>query len=252
MADLYQLHGDLPSLACEVPAAHIHCLEVLSIMDIPALAIGRTNPSLGLWRRLRAAQEARLHRLPSGTEPVTGLPRSLLDILARIDDPAAELDLWMWHGEIGELLQAHLWDAFRYAGMLLSRRCRKLGDFETEDPLDTSTSTQFPRTEYLLWRLVSALEALYLGYDQSKYRHLLLFNATTFPYFVARLQVQLLAAHPEWKDVLDFITATLTQDRSDDSAGLLLEILAEIENSKDGYFDADRTAKAKGVEIMLF
>lgn len=54
-------------------------------------------------------------------EPVSGLPRSLLDIFCCLEEPDCEEKLWLWPGREGDVLQIYLWDAFRAAAMLKHR-----------------------------------------------------------------------------------------------------------------------------------
>ncbi|KAK2072370.1 hypothetical protein P8C59_006727 [Phyllachora maydis] len=155
MADLYRIRRgeDLPSRAdlfgpVPPPDPHTaHLLEVLGVMDMPGFVVGRRTPCMGIWRRVRRAALQATGRRRGGVETVSGLPRSMLDILAMAEpdeegrkpedgdkdgagddgDRSRAFDveraLWLWPGEVGEhLLQQQLWDAWRYAAMLAARR----------------------------------------------------------------------------------------------------------------------------------
>lgn len=91
--------------------------------------------SLNLWK---------LHVGPSkqsGVEQTSGLPYTLITLFADLGSSEAEDRLLMWQGELGdELIQIHLWEAFRNAGILHDRAL--IGD--AQGP--SSSSTNKPRT----------------------------------------------------------------------------------------------------------
>ncbi|KAH7021885.1 hypothetical protein EDB80DRAFT_556632 [Ilyonectria destructans] len=202
MADLYHLRGDLSLLPPITDPFTDHCLEVMGVMDLPNLVFGRRTPCLGFWRRLRQAKGKWRNDVVGGVETMSGLPRSLLDILARTDDRSAQTELWNWHGQMGEYLQAQLWDVWRYAGIILARRKagRKPGDHEAYS--EDGSPDGLPSTEYLLWRLIASLDALRLGLQQPESSHLLFGNAAFWPYLVARCEFALLRSNQEWTAVL--------------------------------------------------
>lgn len=248
-ADLYNLHGDLQNVGSDADLYTHHCFEVMGIMDLPSLVLGRTTAHLGFWRRFRKAQRHWLNCKEDGVEPVSGLPRLFLDIIARIDEPGSELELWLWPGEVGEFVQSHLWDAWRFAGMLDHRRRwrGKLADMRDPPP-----GVILPSTEQLVFRLMSCLEAVHLGLEQPEYGHSLVRNSTLYPFVMASLEFKVLDDHPQWKvDLKRFRDKILTWDPSL-NAKILFETLEEAETSGDTSFDADAAMRAHGAEIALF
>ncbi|KPM45193.1 hypothetical protein AK830_g1360 [Neonectria ditissima] len=109
MADLYRLSQDGWPKTWFTDPFLLHLLEVMGVMDLPNLVLGRLTPCLGIWKRLRRAQATWGGENMGGIEIVTGLPRSLLDILAFSDEPTVEQDLWLWEGVEGSLLQSFHW-----------------------------------------------------------------------------------------------------------------------------------------------
>ncbi|GME26504.1 C6 finger domain protein [Neofusicoccum parvum] len=66
--------------------ASTHAAEVVALLDLPILVVGRRSPCLGLWQQLRKRQQ-RTPAAADSIDVVTGLPRSLIDLLA--GEPAA-------------------------------------------------------------------------------------------------------------------------------------------------------------------
>lgn len=266
MADLYNLHGDLAHVdAADDPYIH-HCLEVMGIMDLPGFVLGRTTTHLGFWRRFRSAQQRRRtegEEGHDGIEPVSGLPRSLLDLFARADEPGAAERFWLWPGgggggggTGGEFVQAQLWDAWRYAGMLDHRRRWRRGrvvrEEETLSVAGAVVVVVIPSTERLLFRLLSCLEAVRLGLEQPESGHLLVGNGTFYPFVMASLEWAILDQRPAWRLALDrFCDKFLRPDRSR-NVQVLLEALEDARRRGDEAFDADTAMRAQGVEIALF
>lgn len=264
MADLYNLHGALNTTAVTAAAADPythHCLEVMGIMDLPGFVLGRTTTHLGFWRRFRSAQQQQrgekegAEEAEDGVEPVSGLPRSLLDLFARADEPGAEERFWLWPGggeTDGEFVQAQLWDAWRYAGMLDHRRRwrgRSAGAVREEA---SRAGVMIPSTERLLFRLLSCLEAVRLGLEQPECGHLLVGNGTFYPFVMASLELGILDQRPAWRLALDrFCDKFLRPDRSR-NVQVLLEALEDARRRGDEAFDADTAMRAQGVEIALF
>lgn len=221
----------------------------MGIMDLRSVVLGRTTAHLGFWRRFRKAQRHWLNCKEDGVEPVSGLPRLLLDIFARIDEPGCELELWLWPGEVGEFVQSHLWDSWRFAGMLDHRRRwrGKLADMRDPPP-----GVVLPSTEQLVFRLMSCLEAVHLGLEQPEYGHSLVGNSTLYPFVMASLEFKVLDDHPQWRvDLKRFRDKILSWDPSL-NAKILFETLEEAEMSGDASFDADAAMRAHGAEIALF
>lgn len=99
---------------------HAHAVEVMGYYDLPSFIINRKGPRLDIWQNYCRRQGTDRE----GIEPVSGLPRSLLDIFADLEEGDCEERFWYWYGREGTVLQVHLWDAHRYAGMLKHREIK--------------------------------------------------------------------------------------------------------------------------------
>lgn len=187
--------------------------------------------------------------MEDGIEPVSGLPRTLLDIFARFEEPGTEVQFWLWPGETGEFMQVHLWDTWRFAGMLDHRR-RKGG--VTEKPHEPPTPIILPTTEQLLCRLLSSLDALRLGMERPEYRHLLVANGNFYPYVMASLEFQILRSRPAWKMSLDQIhDYFLSQDHTRNTQ-VLLEAIRESWQRGDTSLDPEEAMRIHGAEVALY
>lgn len=73
------------------PYGH-YAVETLGVMDLPTFVIGRQPLSRGVWQRYRKCQPVSQQERKGGIEPVSGVPRSLLDLFSRIEEPNIEID----------------------------------------------------------------------------------------------------------------------------------------------------------------
>lgn len=91
------------------PYGH-HAVQTLGIMDLPTFVIGRQPLSPGIWQRYRQLQLVSQQGWTGGIEPVSGVPRSLLDLFSRIEieEPNLDIDFQLWPGESGDYLQCQL------------------------------------------------------------------------------------------------------------------------------------------------
>ncbi|KAK2011934.1 hypothetical protein LZ32DRAFT_532927 [Colletotrichum eremochloae] len=263
MADLYHLEADLGRL---LPSADHnfevhHSIEVLSIMDLGPLIIGRTSPSLGLWGHLRKVQDSWQGGRVGGYEVVTGMPRSLLDILADIgnssDAQEIEARLWAWPGDIGQYAQCILWDCWRYTAVLhvrrLERRRKMSSSLETiQHQVETGETAPFPSREVVLCRLVASVYALYRAIELPESRHLLVHNGLYYPLVMGSLEVPLLAKHPEWKQVFDDVRALFLKNDTSRFIKLVDQFLDQAWNEGSDTFDIDEAARLQDVEIAVF
>jgi hypothetical protein len=272
MADLYQLHGDLSHLTINgpLPLAIQHPTEIMAAMDIPTLVLGRDIPTMGLWSRLRQAQDGLPGGRPGGVEVLTGIPRTLLDIFALFghnDEDGEEGDVeglfWAWAGEAGELPQRQLWEAWRLAGILTARR-RQRRKKKRHSASDRPLMGEQPRTpsdvpsKTLLNRLVGCIDALWTLRGWPEYGHLLVWNALVYPFMAARLEVALLREHPEWLVALDAVAAThfkmgpASVTITSPTVPAVLKMLDEAVESGEDEYDLDAAARGRGIEVALF
>lgn len=170
MRNLYQLQGDFGGLRRDPQynKGVQHSLEVMAIMDLPFIVIGRPGPSLGIWKRFRATQDIWQQGRLKGVETISGIPRSLLNVFATVFGQAnqnsnggVEISLWMWPGELGDFRQCQLWEAWRLAAALNMRRWRAFPYPSRSDPPVASVSTQTSSArDVILLRLLSCLNSL--------------------------------------------------------------------------------------------
>ncbi|KAK2760463.1 C6 finger domain-containing protein [Colletotrichum kahawae] len=98
-----------------------HLIEVIALLDVPHFTLNRNTDSLKIW----PAYIAQRHL--TGVQETSGLPYSLLDLICNMDSPDTEQRLLNWPGEpCRELVQVHLWEAFRIAAILHCRALRPL------------------------------------------------------------------------------------------------------------------------------
>lgn len=220
-------------------------VEVMAIMDLPTFVRGRHTTTLGIWSRFREAQRALLGGKALGVEVVSGIPRSLLDIFATIEDESAEAAFLSWPGEVGEVPHCHLWEAYRLAGVLVGRRLRrKQRGGKLRDPPS-------PTVDVLLARLIAALDALCDTRLRPEYSHLLALNATLYPCTAARQEIAAMRRRPDWVDQLRRILKLCEPYGKTANAKTVDKMLEDALDSGDDSFDIDDEARRRGVEISL-
>ncbi|KAF3386863.1 hypothetical protein F1880_000799 [Penicillium rolfsii] len=219
-----------------------HLLEVMGVMDIPCLAIGRQLPSIGIWRRFCQPIGPR-----HGIEPVTGLPRSLLDLLAGIGLDATEQSFWDWPGETGNFLQCYLWEAYRLAGILSIRQSERLRKPLSDSPQSLPTMRQpCPvASSVLVARIIANVDALRLGCLERPNEDPFIKNSILFPLVVAGLEVDVMCQYPQWQQIIRRSSPGSRQDT------ILLDILEEVWVLGDSTLDVNALARARDVEMGL-
>lgn len=209
--------------------------EAMAVMDLPTFVRGRETTTLGIWERLRLAQR----RAADGVETVSGLPRSLLDVFAAIEDEAAEQAFLAWPGHVGEPPHCHLWEAYRLAGILVGRRLRR------------RPGPASPPTDVLVARLVAALAALGETRRRPEYAHLLATNSVLYPYAAARAEVAALRRRPAWLRDLRRVVDVCEPYGRTANARILADMVEHAHAAADDAFDLDAAARARGIEICL-
>jgi hypothetical protein len=240
------------------PYGH-HAVETLGFMDLPTLVIGRQPLSRGIWRRYRQCPHPlRQGERAGGIEPVSGLPRSLLDLFSRIEEPNIQLDFQLWPGETGDYLQCQLWEAYRLAGVLMAKRVGQLRSSEAcpnisdRPPGSNNTVPTGSNTHAYIHRLFSALEAVWLGSAQAHTKGSLVMNAFLYPAFVSGLEVDFLEANPQWAEKLRQYFDVIQQRYHDHSSKNAWEFLQEF-SAAYGQDDKFRRLLngSRGLEISL-
>ncbi|KAG6130072.1 hypothetical protein E4U38_004680 [Claviceps purpurea] len=251
------------------PPFRKHLIEVLGYLDLPGFAVGRQNPSIGVWRR-HCREPGYLCRPPQvdSVEFVSGLPRSLLDLLSAIDGmEITEEDLWDWPGSPGSLTQCHLWEAYRLSGIISLRNPQLYTPIQISDPSPSSPSEgdgssqassgsrrAVPTsTDVIVTRIISHVDAITRAYVASDgHRDSLLFNAIDYPLFVAGIEADVMNARPELKDAIKNCFAVRAEAFKYPSRGTaLLDIMGEWWTcSRDGRSIND-LATSRGLELGL-
>ncbi|KZL82188.1 c6 finger domain-containing protein [Colletotrichum incanum] len=263
MADLYHLETSMGRL---LPAADHdftirHSIEVLSIMDMEPMVIGRMTPSMGIWHHLRKVQDRWEGGRIGGIEIVSGMPRTLLDVIADIgnrDAQEVEARLWAWPGEIGLYAQCILWDCWKYTAVLDVRRIeRKKKKMKStieaiQDEVATGKTSPFPTREVVMCRLAASVYALYRAVKLPANQHLLVHNGLMYPLVIGSLEVPILAAHPEWKHVFDDVRTLFLKKDSFHLIKLVDEVLNEAWREGTDTFDIEEAARTRGIEIAVF
>lgn len=252
MERLLDDRANLSPLADPEPAL-TQAIEVMGIFDLRSFVIGRQTPSLNVWRRYRLGQLIRSVPEEDSVEAVTGIPRSMIDMLAFEDGELTEEHLWLWPGCVGTLLQCQLWDAYRYAMMLDVRRRRKhdITTTQYQSPIQ-APKTKLPADEILLIKALSALDAIHNGARQPVAVDSLVLNAILYPLFLVGVEVFMSDDKMRQGIVAGWYSQCLKEDPFA-NARQTWEILQIIASShEDGrVVTADEIAHFKGIEVAL-
>lgn len=244
MHSILQSHGlDNPDRTATTSKFRTHLLEVMGVMDLPCFAVGRQTPCIGIWRRYCQPAGPR-----QGIEPVTGLPRSLVDLFAGIGLETTEQSFWDWPGEAGSFLQCYLWEAHRLAGILTLRRHARTREKSRE--LSGLSAWRQPSAcpadaTVLVSRILANLDALRLACVERPAEDIFINNAVVYPYFVAGLEAEVMNRNPQWQVVIRNRASTSKQD------AILMELLEEMWQRNDPTLNVDNLAQAKDIEMGL-
>lgn len=165
-------------------------MEGFGLLDLPGATIGRREPCRHIWSRLVAPLQAK------GIEPVTGLPRSLVDIMARVDSDEAYNDLQAWtpQEKAEHVLQYPFWEAFRLMLLLVNQDLVLLQ--HSSDDNSTAANQKSPPptssgadTEYVVMRILSCIKALQTLDVDDPFR-IPLQNCIIWPLFTAALHTE--------------------------------------------------------------
>jgi hypothetical protein len=119
-----------------------HLIEVIGLLDLPTFTVGSPSTTHRFWSCYVAPHYT------GGIEPCSGLPRSLVNILAQLGSPGIEAQLFSWPGEIGDdYTHNHLWEAVRFAAVLHSRAL-------------LTHEHVFLDTDVLLFKILASIDAL--------------------------------------------------------------------------------------------
>ncbi|KAF5973616.1 hypothetical protein FBULB1_8189 [Fusarium bulbicola] len=216
------LHGvlqarDLLNDPQRPPVAN-HLLEAVGLLDIPFFTLNRITPSLEIWK---SYVQPHKH---SGIEQISGIPYSLMNLLANMDSTTIEQDLLQWPGELGdEFAQIHLWEAFRLAGILHSR-C--LADHDQDQ---TTSSRVNISTELLRMKVFASIQAI-IGIGTFNFR-LSLARAILYPLFIAGI----LAENAQEQQLARVAFQYMMQKGQEGIEQIIMDIVAKVwKNGKGG------------------
>ncbi|TIC92646.1 Transcriptional regulatory protein moc3 [Colletotrichum higginsianum] len=279
MTTVYGLGGALHGSPVLADPDAQFSLEIMALMDMPTFVRGRSTLTLGIWSRVRQAQHLWQDDAGSppaerwrrgGVELVSGLPRSLLDIFSTVEDASSEAAFLAWPGEVGEVPQVHLWEAYRLAGVLTGRRLRRRrrrrstgggggigggggGGATAEDVAPSPPEmVSIPPTDVLLCRLVAAVDALCDTRGRPEHAQSLAVNSLTYPYVAARLEVAALLRHPDWLRHLRRAADVCQPYGRTANALHIAEMLDEAWALRDDEYDIDEGSRRRNVEVALF
>lgn len=214
-------------------------VEVVGLLDFPTVTIGAIDSKHRIWSRFVAPHGR------SGIEPTSGLPRTLLDLLSKIDRPevSIEMELLLWPSERGDsYAQHHFWEAWRCAGILNSRSLHR-------------PRAEYPDTEAILMKIFASIEALQNIPDNLFQQALK--NSIAYPLFVSSLH-----ARETSRDRAFVIQRwqCLLNERAFSGASAAFSILQQVWQSLEtGNLStyealrlADNIARLKSLEIHLY
>lgn len=233
-------------------------LESLGVMDLPSFLLGRKSPAIGIWNSFRNAQDSWKQGRLDGVEPVTGVPRSLLDIFAAMaDEPGNDIALrfWSWQGDGGDPAQRYLWDCWRFSGILdvRRRRCQRYSnvDFTPTAQGDDESKDLAPDTDTILCRLMDSIEAVHQTFSIPCPKNLPFYHGLVYPLMTISLEVSHLKGRPKWKQTLVEVRYRIEEISPFRLARMAFKLLddAWLEESSD--FDIEDVARRMGVEIAL-
>jgi hypothetical protein len=209
-------------------------LMMLGSFDMPAYILNRKTPYHRLWARYNLG-------LP-GIEEESGLPCSLIDLLAQLDHPGIIEALFAWQVPKGHLVQKYSWDATRYAAII-----RALEDSKAANELDLATSLLARGTSLvsLVHSLLSLVEQclLHVPPGSNHFKQTLM-----FPLVMAASQRNYLSAHAK-----DFICSTLESLAVEGNYYLRQGVLRIVRDHWANDADTiEETARRLGIELAMW
>ncbi|KAF5599117.1 hypothetical protein FPCIR_2513 [Fusarium pseudocircinatum] len=200
------------------PPVANHLLEAVGLLDIPFFTLNRITPSLEIWK---SYVQPHKH---SGVEQISGIPYSLMNLLANMDSTTIEQDLLQWPGELGdEFAQIHLWEAFRLTGILHSR-C--LADHHQDQTTPPRTNIS---TEILRMKVFASIQAI-IGIGTFNFR-LSLARAILYPLFIAGI----LAESAQEQQLTRVAFQYIMQKGQEGTEQIIMDIVAKVwKNGKGG------------------
>jgi hypothetical protein len=169
-------------MAMQHDSLTVWVVEGAGLLDLPGATLGRRNPCRRIWSRLVAP----LGR--AGIEPVSGLPRSLLNVIALGDEEDVEQQLLSWTPDVEaeHSLQYPFWEAFRSTFLLICNDLRTLSQSAAQGVLRSRHETDAAKTDSLVMRILSCVRMLQGGTTDDRFR-IPLHDCVLWPLFTAAL-----------------------------------------------------------------
>lgn len=95
----------------------IELAALIGVLDLPTHTLGRQTKHLHIWHKYC------LHKV--GPEELTGIPCSLIHLLASAFEPDIEDRLLNWPNEHVDPLSGQLWNATQHGGLIMVREFRR-------------------------------------------------------------------------------------------------------------------------------
>lgn len=211
-----------------------HLVEVVGLLDLPTITIGRVRSKRFLWTRFVAPG------LAPGVEYTSGLPRSLLNIMAQLGARDVEHSLVTWPGERGEdYMCHHLWEAARVSAILHNRAL-------------TAPRNEYTDTPVLVMRILASVEAIWTcGRNPFKQP---LRKCVLYPLFTGGLYSE--TGSPD-RDFVRRCFEELAKDTASTGGMLAWNLLQETwirrkEHIYESLEIADRCARELQIEVHLY
>ncbi|KAL4972622.1 hypothetical protein BDW66DRAFT_169411 [Aspergillus desertorum] len=209
----------------EATAFRAHLFEVMGIMDLPTLTVGRQHEHLGFWRQYCCERDFQ-GESEAEIGVVTGLPKSLVTIFAFIGEGTTEIHFWDWPGAQ---------DPEATADPAIQRGIRP------------------PSTGIIVSRLLSSVDAVCRASLDPECWDTLIINAISYPVCVAGLQGDILERDPTLKEFIrNTLQFTAEGPYWNRQYRLLLDLLEEYWTYLTGTMHIDQLARARGIELGLF
>lgn len=148
---------------------------LIGVLDLPTHSLGRQNKHLHMWKQHCMGQ--------TGVEEITGLPCSLVDLLASHMDDDIEERLLQWPGEPNEPVMCKIWEATQHGGLIRIIALRR------EQGLHVSADTE--SSESAVRHVLELLQDLRLRLDVNTFAST---ETLLFPLVAVGSQAQLLTA----------------------------------------------------------
>ncbi|KAL0940438.1 C6 finger domain-containing protein [Colletotrichum truncatum] len=177
-------------------------IEVIGLLDVQHFTLNRFSESLRIWSTCVAPRGL------TGVQETSGLPYSLLNLICELDLPGSEEKLHSWPGEpCQELIQVHLWEAFRSAAILHCRVIQSRKDTTPHREAMNIASPCMTNDDLLRLKVLAACQAIMSPRKESFPDVQPLGAALLYPLFIVGLFTEEdTVARGATKDLFSFLT----------------------------------------------